>query len=101
MIVLPFDPAGNLVAKLQGAVASALVTEGKVTVYAYDALSRLQYVEYDRYDGFSAGDKHWPVASGDLALSGGDVSYAYSGGSGLKTQMVDSAGTSQIGRAHV
>ena|GEM_PF-1125749 len=92
-----YDSRGNLVAKLQGTVSSGLVTEGAVTVYAYDALSRLQYVEYDRYDGFSAGDKHWPVAPGDLALSGGDVSYTYDGGSDLKTQMVDSAGTSQYG----
>lgn len=90
-----YDAGGNLVAKLQGTVSSGLVTEGAVTVYAYDSLSRLQYVEYDRYDGYSSGDKHWPVASGDLSLGSGDVSYTYSGGSGLKTQMVDSAGTSQ------
>jgi hypothetical protein len=54
--------------------------------YEYDSLNRLTKVKHN----YSAST--WPLRS--ISISSESVSYQYDGGSGLKTQMVDSSGTS-------
>jgi RHS repeat-associated protein len=76
----------NLVAKLVGTVSSGSITAGSVTAYEYDSLNRLTKVKYN----YSAST--WPI--GSISISSENVSYTYSGGSGLKTEMVDDSGTS-------
>ncbi len=83
-----YDVNSNMVAKLVGVVnGSGNITEGSVTAFEYDSLSRLTKVKYE----YSAST--WPIAS--ISISNDSVSYQYYGGSSFKTQMVDASGTSQ------
>jgi YD repeat-containing protein len=83
-----YDVNNNPVAKLVGTVSSGSITAGSVTAYEYDSLNRLTKVKYD----YAGVNDSWPIAS--ISISSENVSYTYSGGSGLKTQMVDASGTS-------